>query len=387
MTNHFVIYNVQLVTPQGIVNNGAITIRNGRIEAIETVRGEDVSHAIDGKGHWLLPGFIDIHVHGGNGADFMDGTHQAIETIARFHFRHGTTSMLPTTVSATKEEIEKVLHAMLSFRPNSMSMSQIHGIHLEGPFISPKHPGAQNRSAIIKPKLDWIKDWISTFPNLIRMVTFAPELEGADELISILRQHGVVCAAGHTDCSFEQMQHAVSLGLSHSVHAFNAMRGFHHRHPGAAGAILLIDQLSTEIIADGHHLHPETIRLLHRLKGEQLVLITDAMAAAGLNDGIYQLGTLPVQVKNGVAKLHQSDTLAGSTQTMIDSFRYLVHTVGIPMEQASRLASYNPARVIGIDHITGSIEVGKQADLLLLADDLSIVNVWLKGNPLYPQKF
>ncbi|MCS7463741.1 N-acetylglucosamine-6-phosphate deacetylase [Paenibacillus doosanensis] len=382
------LYNVKIVTPESTIQNGWILLTEGRISAMGQDTGS-VEHArtlspscdlIDGQGGWVIPGFIDIHVHGGYGYDFMDADAAELDAIARFHGQHGTTGMLATTVTAPKADLDRVLERVQAYRESGMAYAQLLGVHLEGPYISAKWPGAQNPQHIVPPQPAWLDDWTRRFPGLIRMQTLAPETEGALEYIEALCAHGIVAALGHTDATFDQVQLAVRHGLSHAVHTFNAMTRLHHREPGTVGAVLTNPAIMAEVIADGHHVHPACIGLLAQLKGpDNMVLITDAMSAAGLGNGEYKLGDLDVVVKDGVARLKEGDSLAGSTLTMIDAFRYAVLNAGISVEHASRMASATPARRLGIEQATGSLAPGKQADVLLLNAQLELERVWVQG--------
>ena len=332
----------------------------------------------------IVPGFIDIHVHGGNGEDFMDASPEVLDKITSFHSSQGTTAMLATSMTAPKERLDHVLAEVDRYRSGDMPYAQLEGVHLEGPFISPKWPGAQNPDHIVLPNVSWLQEWEKQYPGLIRQVTLAPEREGALEVISWLREQRITAALGHTDSTYEDVQRAVEYGLHHAVHMFNAMTPLHHRNPGTAGAVLSDPRISAEIIADGIHVHPVAISILAQVKqgNEQLVLITDAMAAAGLDDGEYKIGDLPVIVKNGEARLKEGGALAGSTLTMVRGFRYLVQEVGLSLVAASRAASLTPARLLGIDHRTGSLAKGKQADIVLLNENLDIDTVWVKGRKI-----
>ncbi|WP_338706929.1 N-acetylglucosamine-6-phosphate deacetylase [Paenibacillus amylolyticus] len=329
----------------------------------------------------IVPGFIDIHVHGGNGEDFMDASPEVLDKITSFHSTQGTTAMLATSMTAPKERLDNVLAEVDRYRSSGMPYAQLEGVHLEGPFFSPKWPGAQNPEHIILPDVSWLEAWEKQYPGLIRQVTLAPEREGALEVISWLREQRITAALGHTDATYEEVERAVEAGLHHAVHTFNAMTPLHHRLPGAAGAVLSDPRISAEVIADGIHVHPAAISVLAQLKqhDDQLVLITDAMSAAGLDDGEYKIGDLPVIVKHGEARLKDDGALAGSTLTMIRGFRYLVEEVGLSLNAASRAASLTPARLLGIDHRTGSLAQGKQADIVLLNAELDIEGVWVKG--------
>ncbi|MEJ9220149.1 N-acetylglucosamine-6-phosphate deacetylase [Paenibacillus glucanolyticus] len=377
----------QVLTPRGIRTDGVLAIQGENIAYAGDVSelpanlkqaAAEVIHQPDG---YIVPGFIDIHVHGGNGEDFMDATKDVLDQITSFHSSQGTTAMLATTMTAPKKAIDRVLKEVSDYRNQGMSYTRLEGVHLEGPFISPKWPGAQNPEHIVHANIRWLEEWVSQYPGLVRQVTLAPEREGALEAISWLDQHGIVAALGHTDATYEEVEAAVEAGLSHGVHTFNAMTGLHHRKPGVVGAMLGDDRLSCEIIADGIHVHPAAIRILARMKQDgNLILITDAMSATGMPDGEYTLGDLPVVVEKGIATLkHNRDSLAGSTLTMIKGFQLLVREVGLSIEQASTIGSMNPARKIGIADRTGSLEAGKLADILVLSSDLELQGVWIQG--------
>lgn len=383
------IHNITLVTPDRI-GPGSLLAENGRIASIqwqEQSLGKDVSgllpdcEIIDGNGGYLLAGFIDVHVHGGNGSEFMEPSTEAFENIIRFHTANGTTTILPTTVTASKEAIDAALQTAATYQQQAFPYAHLEGVHLEGPFISPKWPGAQDPNFITPPQLSWLQQWQAEFPDLVKLVTLAPETEGASEAIAWLAENGIVAAAGHTDAVYEQIAAAQQAGLSHAVHMFNAMRPLHHREPGTVGAVLELNAISTELIADGYHVHPAAIRLVLQAKpDDKVLLITDAMSAAGLGDGQYQLGSLDVTVSDGAARLTDKGNLAGSTLTMIQAFRYMVETVGISLQHASKLASSNPAQLLGLSDDRGSMEVGKRADLVWVDHELNIVATWVDGH-------
>jgi N-acetylglucosamine-6-phosphate deacetylase len=386
-TNHtFTIVNAEVVTPKGIIHGGAVQVEKGVITYVGSTNGVPSdstasSEIIDAKGSYVLPGFIDVHVHGGMLEDFSKPSQAGFDAITKLHCSQGTTSMLATTMTMPKAVIDEVLEEINTYTSKDMPYAQLVGVHLEGPFISPKWPGAQNPTHIVPPNKDWVEAWEEQYPGLIKQVTFAPEREGAHELIRYLRKKGIVAAAGHTDATYEEIMAAAEVGLHHAVHMFNAMTPLHHRKPGTAGALLSNPAMSAEIIADGIHVHKAGIQLLASVKTDHnLVLITDAMSAAGLGNGDYMIGDLPVVVKDNVCTLKENEaTLAGSTLTMIRGFRHLVQEIGLSVERASEAASGNPAKLIRIDHFTGSIETGKQADLLLVDQELNLQDVWVKG--------
>ncbi|WP_110933834.1 N-acetylglucosamine-6-phosphate deacetylase [Paenibacillus bouchesdurhonensis] len=382
----FQITHAEIVTPTGIIHDGTVVVEEGLITYVGSTSGMPSdspasASTIDAGGSYVLPGFIDVHVHGGLLEDFSIPSKAAFDAITKLHCSQGTTSMLATTMTMPHDVIDEVLSEVHEYMSNDMPYAQLVGVHLEGPFISPKWPGAQNPAHIVPPNRSWVEAWNNKYPGLIKQVTFAPEREGALELIRYLRKEGIVAAAGHTDASYEEIMAAVQVGLHHAVHTFNAMTPLHHRNPGTAGAVLSTPAISAEIIADGIHVHHAAIKLLAQVKdNNNLILITDAMSAAGLGDGEYMLGDLPVIVKDNVCTLKESDnTLAGSTLTMIRGFRHLVQKVGLSVERASEAASLNPAKLIRIDHLTGSVETGKQADLLLVDRDLNLKDTWVKG--------
>jgi N-acetylglucosamine-6-phosphate deacetylase len=385
----FVLVNAKVVTEQKVIEQGVIRVSHGSIASIEEQSHVDLAwissnaRLIDADGGWVLPGFIDVHVHGGNGADFMDSNPETLRTITRFHAAGGTTSMLATTMTAPQPDLDRVIAEVSDFMKGPMPYAELLGVHLEGPFISPKWPGAQHPANIVPPNIGWLEDWHARYPGIVRQMTLAPEREGALELIAWLRDRGIVAACGHTDATYAEIEAAVAAGLTHAVHCFNAMKPLHHREPGTVGAVLTDARIEADVIADGHHVHPAAIRLLTQVKQQRnLLLITDAMAAAGLGDGAYELGGLAVTVKAGVARLTEGDNLAGSTLTMIDALRFMVREVGVSVAEASRYASGNPAKSLGVADRVGSIAVGKQADLLLLSRDLDIQRLWIRGNEI-----
>lgn len=372
-----------IVTPEGVLKGGILRVEDGRIaEAGLPEGGAKVD--IDLGDGWAIPGFVDMHCHGGAGGDFMDASAASFETIAEFHGRHGTTSMLATTVTAPKSAIDAVLRATADYIAAGQPRgARLVGVHLEGPFISPKWPGAQNTAYIVPPNADWLKEWTDAYPNLIKQLTLAPETEGALDMIRELSRLGIVAAAGHTDATYEEMLHAADAGLSQAVHTFNAMTPLHHRKPGVVGAVLTEPRIAAEAILDGVHLHPAAVKLLARTKTNgDLILITDAIAAAGLPDGQYSLGELGVTVSGGVARLTEGDSLAGSTLTMIEAFRFAVREIGLTVPEASRLASGNAAAQLGLDREIGSIRAGAAADLVLLTENLDIVQVLRDGRKI-----
>ena len=379
----------KVLTPLGLIENGVIAVSGttisyvGERKDLPSAYADSLTVPTEENG-LLIPGFVDVHVHGGDGHDFMDSDRETLDAITRFHSSQGTTTMLATTMTAPKADIDNVLREVNAYRSEDMPFAQLAGVHLEGPFISPQWPGAQNPEHIVLPNVSWLEAWEQQYPNLIRQVTLAPERDGALEVISWLRDKGITPALGHTDATYDQVIAAVEAGLSQAVHAFNAMTPLHHRKPGTAGAVLGDQRIAAELIADCIHVHPAVMSILARMKTESnLILITDAMSAAGLGDGEYTLGDQPVNVSGGIATLKNNDgALAGSTLTMIRGFRNLIADVGLTLEEASEAASLNPAISLGLDQYIGSLEAGKHADILLLDAELNLRNVWVQGRQI-----
>ncbi|MCD9024867.1 N-acetylglucosamine-6-phosphate deacetylase [Cohnella silvisoli] len=385
-TGEFQVVNAKIITPSGVLKNGSIRVKAGIITAIGNGTDSPVHsdiETIDANGSWVIPGFIDVHVHGGAGHDFMDAGTEGLAAITKFHASHGTTRMLATTLTASRDDLTAAIDRVSSFMSTSMPYAQIIGVHLEGPFVNVKWKGAQNPAYILPPQIEWLEDWVARFPGIIKIQTLAPETEGALDYIEKLALNGIVPSCGHTDATYEQIIAAADRGLRHAVHTFNAMTPLHHRQPGTVGAVLTDDRIIGEVIADGHHVHPAGIKLLTKAKGtNNVILVTDAMAAAGMPDGDYDIGGLPVHMSCGVARLKEGGSLAGSTLTMISAVQYLVREIGVTLEEASRMASANPARQLGIDDVTGTLEAGKAADFLLLDSSLELQTIWVGGRKL-----
>jgi N-acetylglucosamine-6-phosphate deacetylase len=384
-TAEFQVVNAKIITPAGVLENGSLRVKDGIIIEISdtTLESNLVISSLDAKGNWLMPGFIDVHVHGGAGHDFMDANEEGLAAITKFHAAHGTTSMLATTLTASRDDLTAIIDRVSRFMAKPMPFAQIIGVHLEGPFINVKWKGAQNPAYILPPQPEWLEDWVTRFPGIIKLQTLAPETEGALDYIEKLAFHGIVASCGHTDATYEQIVAAADRGLRHAVHTYNAMKPLHHREPGTVGAVLTDNRITAEVIADGHHVHPAGIKLLTSAKGtDNVILVTDAMAAAGMPDGDYEIGGLPVSMSCGVARLKEAGNLAGSTLDMISAVRYLVREIGVSLEEASRMASANPARQLGIESITGTLEVGKAADFLLINPSLELLGTWVGGRNL-----
>ena len=376
-----------IVTPFQLLEDRIIIIEKGKIIAI-TDKKEDLAllknvEIIEAQNKFIVPGYIDIHVHGGGGSDVMDGEYEAIKQVATTHSRFGTTAFLPTTMTMTKDKIIKSLKSIHEARLKGTGTAEILGIHLEGPYINPEKKGAQKEEDIKKVSVEEFLEFNKASGNLIRLVTIAPEMPGAIDFIRWLHQQGIIVSVGHSNATYKQVQEGIQAGLSHVTHIFNAMRGLHHREPGVVGAALSSPKLIVEMIADGIHLHPIVLKMLTQIKeSEKLVLITDAMRATGFKEGTYDLGGQEVIVTKGQARL-KDGTLAGSVLTMDKAVKNMVTKVGIQLPKAIQMASYNPAKSMGIDDKKGSLELGKDADIVILNKNLETELTIVAGKVVY----
>jgi N-acetylglucosamine-6-phosphate deacetylase len=360
------IYNATVITPDGIIENGWLTWVDERIDGIgnhieipEAVSGL----TIDAAGAYLMPGFIDLHVHGALGHDVMDADVQGLLEMAAFFARHGVTSFVPTTLSSTTAETLNALHTIMAAMSSPNPGARIIGAHIEGPYLNPEKAGAQDTTQIRRAERDEVLLWLDT--GIVKLIAIAPEYVENLWLIEECVRRGIVVAAAHTNASYAQIAHASALGLSHLTHTFNGMRGLHHREPGVVGAAFALKSLVCELIADNVHVHPVVMNILWELKGkDRIVLITDATRGTGMPDGTYILGGQTFHVQQQEARLADG-TLAGSTATMDSVVANFAEGVG-SLAEIWTTTSYNAARQLCIDDWTGSLEPGKVADLVLI---------------------
>ena len=331
----------------------------------------------------VLPGFIDEHIHGAGGADAMDATEKALETIAQTVAAEGTTGFLATTMTQSRENIMAAMGAVKAYREGEHGGARLLGIHLEGPFIAAAHKGAQPLEYVAKPDAAVFDEYNEASGECIKIVTLAPEEEGAGALISHLVKKGITASIGHTGAKCEDIEKAISLGAKNVTHTYNAQSALHHREIGTVGSAMLFDGLACELIADGIHVSVPAIKLLAKCKpAEKLVLITDAMRAKGLADGESELGGQKVIVKNGEARL-ENGTLAGSVLRMNVAVKNMVEKAGLSLEAACDLATINPAKVLGIEKEAGSIREGKRADFAVLDDKFNVICTVCGGEIIY----
>ena len=355
---------------------------NSNIEKIgKFVKGEEIvlpENAI------VLPGFIDQHIHGAGGSDGMDGTLEDIATIAQTIAAEGTTSFLVTTMTQSQENITKALSAVKEYREHAHETgARVIGVHLEGPFIAAAHKGAQPLEYVKAPDIATFDVYNEASGNCIKILSLAPEIEGAEEFILHLRNKGVVASIGHTGAKFADIERAIKVGASNVTHTYNAQTALHHREIGTVGSAMLLDELNCELICDCIHVSVPAMRLLVKNKPlNKLTLITDAMRAKGIPDGISELGGQTVYVKNGEARL-EDGTLAGSVLRMNRAVQNMVEKVGVPFTQAVDYATINPAKTLGIDKEAGGIKVGKRADFTVINDKFDVLLTVRDGKIVY----
>jgi N-acetylglucosamine-6-phosphate deacetylase len=373
----------QIVTADG-VGPGEIVVEDGRIAAVRQPTRDD--GVVDLGRRPVLPGYIDLHVHGGGGAQCNTDDPEEVLSMARFHASHGTTAMLATTVAASIEELEAALVSIANCTSRGGGAAVL-GAHLEGPFISPRRPGAMDPAVFIDPDERSLQRLLGAGAGAVRMMTMAPELPGAMDMIRVLAGAEIIVSLGHSDATYDEARTAVDAGARCATHTFNAMPPLHHREPGLLGAVLDIDELTCELICDGIHVHPAALRLAFRAKGlMRSTLVTDAMQAAGMPDGEYRLGGATVTVSSGRAEIAGGGSIAGSTLTMDAAVANAVRFLGISLQQAAVLASGNPARLLGLDQRKGAIAPGFDADLTILDHDLRacgtvVAGEWIHGPP------
>lgn len=364
----------------GIVKTN-IGIENGRIAYIGNEENIEPIFETDGI---VVPGFIDEHIHGAGGADAMDGTVEALQTISEFLAREGTTGFLATTMTQNPENITNALKAVKKVREKGeYKGAEVLGVHLEGPFISPKHVGAQPLEYVATPDAELFDKYNEASGNSIKIVTLAPEVEGGLGLVKHLSNIGVVASVGHTGGKYADVVNAVAAGATNVTHTYNAQTGLHHREAGVVGAAMLLDELNCEMICDTIHVSVPAIKLVIKNKPhDKYTLITDAMRAKGMPDGKSELGGQDVFVNNGEAHLADG-TLAGSVLKMNVAVKNLVEKAGVPFTDAIDFATYNPAKNIGVLNERGTIEVGKRADLTVLNSDFEVLYTLVNGKIVY----
>lgn len=365
---------------------GIIRVHQGKIQetriSTDDVRSLVTGPTLDASDCVVLPGFIDVHIHGSAGADTMDASVEAHRTISRFLVRHGVTAYLPTTVTAAHETtltaVQSVAQAGERPAPDG---ARILGVHLEGPYISPNFPGAQPKEHVRTPNLEEFTELIAAGP--VRMITLAPEQPGGAELVALAAQAGIRTVIGHSEATYQQTVEAIDQGVSQATHTYNAMTGLHHRRPGVVGAVLSDDRIYAQLIADEIHVHPAAMKVLARCKGpDRTLLITDAIRAAGLPPGEYDLGGHPVYVQEGACRLADG-TLAGSVATMDVCLRNFLKASGWSLEQGWPVTSLSPATALGLADRFGAIAPHYAADLVVLDEQMEVVATLVDGDLVF----
>jgi N-acetylglucosamine-6-phosphate deacetylase len=375
-----VLSGARMVTPGGVVA-GWLEVSGGRIAALGP---GDPPHPADRDlgGQWLVPGFVDIHVHGGARASYMSGDPDDVASVVDLHRRHGTTTTMASLVTGA----EDLLVATVTSLADMVDDGVLAGIHLEGPFLAAARCGAHDPALLRDPEPALVERLLTAGRGTVRMVTLAAELPHAADAVARITAAGALAAVGHTDATYDETRAAIDAGATVATHLFNAMRPLHHREPGPVPALLEDGRVTVELICDGVHLHPAVVRTAVAAAGaDRVALVTDAMAATGVGDGDYLLGALAVRVENGVARLVEGGAIAGSTLTMDRAFRFVVDA-GVPVEDAVLMSSTNPARLLGMSERVGSVAVGLDADLVVLDDRFARTAVMAQGSWLDPPR-
>lgn len=381
------IYADRALTPLKEIPDCVVVIEDRRIAAVgrrDTIHVPPQAREIRAPGMTIVPGFVDVHIHGAGGHDVMEADPAALHTVARTAARFGTTSLVATTVTAALDRTCRSLEGIARFiraqsSPSSAdTQAEIIGIHFEGPFISHARRGVHPEEWIAVPSVELLRRMLGAAAGCGKILTLAPELPGALDLVDAARAEGLVVALGHTDATYNETHAAIQRGARHAVHVFNAMRPFSHRETGVLGAVLTSPDVTTELIADGVHVDPAAMRLLFAAKGTpRVILVSDATSAAGMPDGTYRLGTFEVTVSGGVCR-NVHGRLAGSTLTLDRALRNVV-ALGVPLADAVRMLTLNPATLLGLELTKGVLVPGADADLVLLNSDLHVAGVMTRG--------
>lgn len=376
--------NARIITPTITYERGWLLTRDGKITAYAPYNAPnfDDVEVVNAEGLTLIPGFIDIHAHGGNGFDVMDGDVKSLEGMAQYYAVSGVTSFLATTWTDTSENILNALTAIRDAQGAQAYGASLIGAHLEGPYLNAKKCGAQHRDFIRRAGRDEAQKFLDL--DVIRLLALAPEFAQNQWLITEAVKRGITVSAAHTNAKYDDIRYATTLGLSHATHTFNAMTPLHHREPGVVGAILSLDNIICELIVDLVHIHPAAIDIVWRSKGpDKVVLITDSVKLAGLPDGTYNFSHQDVQLLDGTVRIISDGTLAGTTLHMNEAVRNFMSATGERLENVWQTASYNPARAINVSDHKGSITIGKDADLILVDDDINVYMTVVEGRIVY----
>lgn len=377
---------------EGPVADGAVAIRDGKIiwvgpeAALPAAPAERPLAAwprFDAGGGHIVPGFVDVHIHGGGGGDVMQATPEGLLTMARAHAKHGTTAFLASTATAPHDALVAAAQNVRRVMDEPTGGARVIGLHLEGPYINPKRVGAQNPAFVRDPNLGELREFAAILGDGFKRITIAPEQPGAPAAIAWLAERGVGVSLGHTAATYEEARRGVDAGARYATHTYNAMSPLHHREPGVVGLALSDERVTCELIADTIHVHPAAMQALWAAKGEgRVALITDAIMAMGRPDGVYDFGGLRIHVKAGSARLDDGVTLAGSVLDMATAIRNSV-ACGVSLERAVRAASEVPAQAAGAGHRKGRLAPGYDADIAVLDADLRCTATWVAGEQVH----
>ena len=376
-----ILHGAKVVTATSVVEGGDVSVEGEHIVAVGDIEPDERAETLDLSGHWLLPGFVDLHNHGGGGGSYAIGDQESALAAFRFHRGHGTTTSIASMVTAPVDQLAHDIAAMSELVEDGV----LAGIHLEGPFISALRCGAHDPTLLREPDPAALRRLVDAGHGTVRMVTLAPELTGGIAAVRMLVDAGVIAAVGHTDADTATAMRAFDAGASVATHLFNGMRPINHREPGPVVAALQSEHVTVELINDGIHLHQSTVDMAFQSIGSRrIAFITDAISAAGLPDGEFALGSMHVRVENGAAMISGTNVLAGSTVTLDAVLRRGVQVDGLPIVDVSAALSGTPARALGLADRLGTIAAGQQADLLVLDADLTVVGVLARGRWVEP---
>ena len=373
--------NAKIVTDKEIIESNLL-VNEDIIEKIEKdIKEEESYEIIDVNGNYLIPAFVDVHIHGASGHDFMDSTDTAVKEISKFLCTKGTSNFLSTTLSSKKSTLIENLKIMSKLQNEDIGGATLVGVHMEGPYFDVEYKGAQNDKYIIESSIKDIDEFLSVKDDLIKIFSISPHSYVNREAIKYLTSKGIITSVGHSNATYEEVEEAIALGLSHSTHTYNGMRGFTHREPGVVGAVFNNDSVYAEVIFDNVHVHKEAVRILIKIKGvEKVICITDSMAATGLQDGKYKLGELDINVADGQARLESNGALAGSVLTLDKAFKNLIN-LGYSIVDAVKMTSTNAATELKLN--TGKISEGRYADIVIMNKDYEVISTYVKGKLKY----
>jgi N-acetylglucosamine-6-phosphate deacetylase len=387
MSDTITIKGGTIYTTRMRLDNGRLVVRGRHIEDVfaagEKREDSSADEVIDASGLIVAPGFIDIHVHGGGGGDTSERDPEAIVMMAEAHARFGTTAMLPTVYPGPWVEMIGAIDAIEEAMTQRTSGARVLGINMEGPFLNPRRSGALRVENLLAPDRDALLQLLAASDNTIRLMTIAPELPGAVELIKLCRERSVRTAVGHSDASHEEMILGINAGINHVTHVFNALRRTHHRDPGVMGTILINDEITVELIVDFYHVHPAVVVQLIKVKpNDKITLITDALTITGLDGHFFEADGRSVEIVDGLARL-EDGTIAGSVLTMNRAVKNMVSTGLVPVDDALKMASLVPAKILGINHNKGTLLPGSDADVVVMDRDFNVKLTMIEGKIVY----